>query len=247
MIFIHFTADLLFKEIVKRMKNSTNNIDAIMTVAKALGSINSKVTYVGGAVISLYINDPAAEDVRPTFDVDFFLQITSMVEQEKLRIELNSRGFKQTAEDNSMCRFRYKDIKVDVMSTKFVGWAPANPWFKSGHENLEIIELEGEKIKILSLPHFLATKYFAFKSRGSEDPRTSHDLEDIVYILDNRTDLVEIIKNAPEDVLAYLKESFKEMLNNELIQEAILGNLDYSFQTERFDRLRSNLRMIIDS
>ncbi len=37
---------------------------------------------------------------------------------------------------------------------------------------------------------FLATKFEAFKDRGG-DYRTSHDFEDIVYVLDNRTTIVE--------------------------------------------------------
>jgi hypothetical protein len=52
------------------MKNTTINLGIIKTIATALGELNEKVIYVGGAVVSLYINDPAADDVRPTKDVD---------------------------------------------------------------------------------------------------------------------------------------------------------------------------------
>jgi len=38
----------------------------IKKVAVALGDLNKKVIYVGGATVSLYINDPGADDVRPT-------------------------------------------------------------------------------------------------------------------------------------------------------------------------------------
>ena len=37
---------------------------------EALGELNNKVVYVGGAVVSLYVNDPAAEEPRPTKDID---------------------------------------------------------------------------------------------------------------------------------------------------------------------------------
>ncbi len=181
-----------------------------------------------------------------TKDIDITLQIASHAELEKLREELNAKGFTQTAEDDVMCRFRYEDIKVDVMATKTVGWAPANPWFEPGFAHLETIDVEGETIRILPLSYFLASKYAAFKDRGSKDPRTSHDLEDIAYILDNRTDLVEVIANAPEDVLTFLKSAFTGILHDEIMQEAIMGNLYYETQTERFEMIIEKLKRIVN-
>ena len=49
------------------------NIGVIKQVARALGDLNNRVVYVGGAVVSLYIDDPAAADVRPTDDIDISL------------------------------------------------------------------------------------------------------------------------------------------------------------------------------
>ena len=46
------------------MKNTKINLKVISKVAKALGELNDRVVYVGGAIVSLYINDPAAEDIR---------------------------------------------------------------------------------------------------------------------------------------------------------------------------------------
>ncbi len=61
------------------MRNSTINLGIIKKIAIALGELNDKVVYVGGAVVSLYINDPAAEDVRPTKDIDITLRIASFM------------------------------------------------------------------------------------------------------------------------------------------------------------------------
>jgi hypothetical protein len=67
--------------------------------------------------------------VRPTGDVDISLSIATFGELEAVREELVKKGFKQSSLDHVICRFRYEDVKVDVMNTKAVGWAPANPWF----------------------------------------------------------------------------------------------------------------------
>lgn len=134
------------------LKNTLLNRSVIKTVAEGLGDLNQRVVYVGGAVVSLYINDPAADDVRPTKDIDISLEIASLTELEEIRQDLRNKGFSQTAEEDVICRFRYKDIKVDVMSTREIGWAPANIWFDEGFKFKEPVQIEEQQIYILPLP-----------------------------------------------------------------------------------------------
>ncbi|MCL1484542.1 MAG: nucleotidyl transferase AbiEii/AbiGii toxin family protein [Marinobacter sp.] len=148
------------------LKNTIINLEATKQVAVALGILNENVVYVGGAMVSLYIDDPAAEDVRPTKDIDITLEIANVKELEELRVKLEKRGFIQSSEDDVICRFRYKDIKVDVMSTTEVGWAPANPWFEPGFENSISIKIEDTEISILPLPYFFGHKIRSFRSEG---------------------------------------------------------------------------------
>ncbi len=227
------------------LKNNTINLEVISKIAVALGTMNEQVVYVGGATVSLYINDPAADDVRPTKDLDISLAIASLGELEVIRKQLIRKGFKQSPEDDIICRFRYEDIKVDVMSTKAVGWAPANPWFASGFAQKEIIEIEDQRIQILPLPYFLASKFSAFNDRGAIDPRTSHDLEDIVYVLDNRMDIVEKLVKVPDDVRSYLADQFQRILDDRVMQEAILGNLFYETREERYQRIIKCIEQIV--
>jgi len=59
------------------LKNTLINRLATKKVALALGDLNDQVVYVGGATVSLYIDDPAAEDIRPTKDIDLTFQIAT--------------------------------------------------------------------------------------------------------------------------------------------------------------------------
>lgn len=92
----------------------------------------------------------------------------------------------------------------------------------------------------------MASKFTAFNDRGAKEPRSSHDFEDIVYILDNRTDIVEQLIQSPKDVRPYLKEQLENILNNRLIQEAILGNLFYETREERNKRIMDSIQQIVD-
>jgi hypothetical protein len=116
------------------LKNTQINRAVTKKIAIALGPLNQHVVYVGGAVVSLYIDDRAADDVRPTKDLDLTMKIVSISALESLREALVASGFIQTSEDSVVCRFRFDDILVVVMATVPIFWAPGNRWFEQGFD-----------------------------------------------------------------------------------------------------------------
>jgi len=223
--------------------NKGQIIEEIEKVAKALAELNEEVAFVGGAVVGLYADDPGAADVRPTKDIDLIFEIATYLELGKLEDKLNKKGFKRNTEEEVICRFVLESTLVDVMTTKEVGWAPANEWFERGFKNLLEYELPQIKIKILPYEYFLASKFTAFEGRGG-DPRFSHDFEDIVYLLDNRQNLVDEIRNSDSEVKKYLVDKFTDLVKTDW-NEAIMLHLEPSTQTERFKSLIGKLKEII--
>lgn len=71
----------------------------------------------------------------------------------------------------------------------------------------------GTIIKLIAAPAFLGTKFEAYLDRGEGDMLASHDLEDIINVLDGRPALLEEVGNAPADLRAYLRVRFTELLN----------------------------------
>jgi len=228
------------------MKNTQINQKATLTVARALGELLSQVVFVGGAVVSQYIDDPAADDVRPTKDVDLTFEILSVSALEDLRNELTRRGFTQTHEDEVVCRFRLKDHKVDVMSTEAIGWVPANRWFAPGFARAISKKLEDISIKLLPFPYFLASKFEAFKARGSADARTSHDFEDIVYLLNYTSNFDELILDSQSDVQEFLIQNLSQICESPKLQEAVKSNLYYENQEERFLIVLEKIKNLIN-
>lgn len=226
------------------LQNKLQIIEAIKTVAGILDELNEKVVYVGGAVTALYADDPGAPEVRPTKDIDIVFEIASQLELEELRQKLAERGVHFAKNENVICRFKYQKILLDVMATKEIGWAPANPWFKTGFKYSQICQMDEVKIQIMPAAYFLASKFSAFEDRG-RDPRTSHDFEDIVYVLDNRTTLVSDILESKAMVKTFLVDKLKTVLNNTLLQEAVLAHLEPAVQTRRYEILEQKLRKII--
>ena len=62
----------------------------------------------------------------------------------------------------------------------------------------------GVTILLISAPAFMATKFEAFLDRGRGDVLGSHDLEDIVNVLDGRPELVSEIASAEPELRQYL-------------------------------------------
>ncbi|MDC8000277.1 hypothetical protein POV26_04470 [Aequorivita todarodis] len=227
------------------MKNTIIHKMVIQKVANALRDLNNQVIYVGGATVSLYCNDPAADDVRPTKDIDIGIKVASLAQLEEIREELVKRGFKQTADLNVICRFKLDDIMVDVMATKPIGWAPANPWFEEGFNNLQKIDIDGTIIQIMPLTYFLASKFTAHLDRGGTDPRFSHDFEDIIYVLDNRTDWHKIVNEETGKVKTFLLQQLQEIKENPKLQEAILANLYFETQEDRFQKIMDKINFCL--
>ncbi len=227
------------------MKNHIINRKATIKVARGLGELNHDVVFVGGAMVSLYIDDPAAEDVRPTKDLDLTFQITTVGKLETLRQNLLKKGFSQTHEDNVICRFRLDDLLIDVMSTQAVGWAPSNRWFMPGFERAYPYALDEVTIRLMPLPYFLASKMDAFFNRGILDLYASHDLEDILYVINYCTNFVEQVLMADREVAVYLKDCTIRFLEDDKIRSVIPAHLEYYTADERFEIIIHKLEQLV--
>ena len=62
----------------------TRNIEMLVQVARGLGDLRPEVVFVGGAVVELFVTDPAAPRPRFTEDVDVVVEITTRAEWSRL-------------------------------------------------------------------------------------------------------------------------------------------------------------------
>jgi hypothetical protein len=215
------------------MENKAVNIEVVKTVAKGLQELKQKVAFVGGAVISLYADDPAADEVRPTRDIDITIDLKSFSAWAKMQERLAELGFSPAADEKVICRYKFKDIIVDIMPSEDSSIGLSNPWYKLGLKELQKINLGSDlSIFILPLPYFLATKFFAFRSRGEGEYRTSHDFEDIIYVTDNRLNFVEEITTSTGSVKTFLREQYKLVYEDRYREENISCHLS-SFNQNR--------------
>jgi len=225
------------------LENKIINISVVAEVASALQELKEEMVFVGGAIISLYTDDDAADEIRPTFDVDLTLHVVNLGHWEKVQEKLRKLDFHPDPFGHAICSYKYKNILVDIMANEDGPLGPANRWYKIGFENLQIVKAKEQEIKILSAPCYLATKFEAFNGRGT-DLRTSHDIEDIIYVLDNRINIVEEIKKDDERVQAFLKEQFNRIIKKGLLREILLAHIHPLMLAERMPIVEEKINQI---
>ena len=226
------------------MENRTINIATVEEVAKGLKQFKKEIVFVGGAVVSLYTDDPAADEIRPTKDIDLTLNVVNLGQWEKLQEQLAQLGFYPDPFGQSICSYKFNKIPVDIMSTEDGPLGPSNPWYKIGFKNLWTVKAKTEEIKILSAPCFLATKFEAFNNRGG-DYRWSHDLEDIIYVLDNRTGIVKEILNEDPEIQKFLRSEFQKFIDKDLLEEILTSYIHPLMLEERMPLVTDKINQII--
>jgi predicted nucleotidyltransferase len=222
------------------------NREMLKQIAQALGDLRVRVAFLGGSTLDLYAMGPAAPAARPTVDVDCIVEIAALRDFYALEDTLRGKGFKHdTSEGAPLCRWIYEGIKVDVMPTGLDLFGFTNEWYRVGVQHTFAYPLDDVvTINLLELPYFLATKMAALQNRGMTDLRTSKDFEDIVYVLRNRTSVVQEILAAAADVKAYLGESHRHLLHLGVIDEAITAVLDLGEPVGTQKKMRAIMEQI---
>nr|WP_315203787.1 nucleotidyl transferase AbiEii/AbiGii toxin family protein [uncultured Flavobacterium sp.] len=226
--------------------NKYIDIQSLLNVALGLKELREKVVFVGGAVINLYNDDIASEEIRPTEDIDITLKSKSYFEWTAIQERLSELEFFPDPFGHAICSYRFKGIPIDIMPAENSAIGDSNSWYEPGFKDLKTVVIgNNTNIQILSTPYFLATKFEAFKNRGYNDYRSSHDFEDIIYVLDNRTTIVDEILHADEEVKSYLQNEILFLKNHKNATEILSIHIHPLIIKERFELLMEKINLII--
>ncbi len=96
------------------------------------------------------------------------------------------------------------------LDEKILGFS--NRWYKSAMDSAQDLEIErGVRIRVVTAPYFCATKLEAFRGRGEGDYLASHDLEDLITVVDGRAELLDEVRLGSEDVRSYIESAIGQM------------------------------------
>ena len=101
----------------------------------------------------------------------------------------------------------------------------SNRWYRPALQSAQTVSIGTRSIRLITAPYFIATKLVAFHGRGKNDYRLSHDLEDIVTIVDGRPEIVKEVTLSEAELRDYLAAEFGSLLSSRDFLEALPGHL----------------------
>ena len=181
------------------MRAKDPNLPHLRRIAEALGDLREQLVFVGGSVAGLLLTDPLAEGVRATLDVDAVVD-AGRAAFYRLEETVAARGFVRDSSSDVICRWVHRESGVvfDLMPVDAEVLGFTNRWYPYAVQTADPVELaEGVTIRLVTAVAFVATKLEAFVSRGRGDFVSSHDLEDVLNVVDGREQLVSELAAAP--------------------------------------------------
>ena len=89
------------------------NTEQLITAARLLKDLLRELVFVGGCATGLLITDEAAAEVRPTYDVDAIVEITSYADYLGFAERLRALGFAEDpGEGAPLCRWVQDEINL---------------------------------------------------------------------------------------------------------------------------------------
>ncbi|MEM8682523.1 MAG: hypothetical protein AAGF72_03775 [Pseudomonadota bacterium] len=203
------------------------NLEIIEIAAQALGPMCDELVFLGGCATALLITDSAAPPVRATRDVDTLAEIGSAAEYRELERRLREHGFEvDSTKGAPICRWTGHGILLDVMPTDEQILGFGNVWYVSAVASSVPNRLpSGTEIRLIDPVHFVATKLEAFDGRGDNDFVMSHDLEDLICVLDGRPELEDEITDAMRELRDHVCKRISDLVNTPQFIESLPGHL----------------------
>ena len=226
------------------------SIELLESAAATLGPLGDQVVFVGGATIVLWVTDPAAPPPRPTLDVDVVVEVTTRLDYHRFGEQLRARGFSHDVASPVICRWRHSEtgLVLDAMPAEPSILGVANRWQAAALPHATSRSLPSGAIVRAAPPAYLvAMKLEAFADRGSGDLLASHDIEDVIALLDGRAELVAEMAAADVELRRFVAEQMKTLRSAPRLLDALHGWLpaDPEGQTRAKDVLLPRVDAIV--
>lgn len=221
-------------------------IAAMKAVAERLDALGLDYAFLGGSVVGLLLDHPGLSPVRATDDVDVVIEIVSRARYAAIEEKLRSVEFDHDMRPGApRCRWVLGNLTVDIMPVDggFLGLKTA--WFREALATATLRNVPGGRLRVVSPVGFIATKYVAFLDRGESDYYASHDLEDLLTVIDGREKIADEIAAADPAIRAYVVKGVADLLISRDFMDALPGHLPTDVASQgRLPGLRRKLTSI---
>ncbi|ATS38145.2 hypothetical protein XcfCFBP6990P_05355 [Xanthomonas citri pv. phaseoli var. fuscans] len=166
-----------------------------------------------------------AESVRATYDVDAVVNL-DWARFRGIEARVESQGFAREMRSGVVCRWVHQasGVLFDLMPVDAGVLGFSNRWYAHAVETAQVVALSDRlSIRLVTATAFVATKLEAFVTRGNSDFLSSHDLEDVLNVVDGRAELVEELAVEHADLRQWVADVFAGLVDNPAFVNALPG------------------------
>ncbi|MBW8781301.1 MAG: hypothetical protein JF599_05355 [Verrucomicrobia bacterium] len=215
-------------------------------IATKLDTLGLNYVFVGGSIVEFLLDYPGLSPMRPTDDLDLIVEVVAGRNYSEVEQKLRDTGFAHDMSPGApMCRWLHDGIIIDIMPTDGALLGLNTAWFVEALATARTHVIGGVSVPMISPVAFIATKLAAFADRGAGDYHGSHDLEDIITVIDGRSGIVDEVDQAEPRLRAFVTTSIGSLVMNEDFQDSLSGQLPFDAASQRrLPALRQKLRLI---
>ena len=159
--------------------------------------------------------------------MDAIAEITSYAQYAAFGERLRALGFAEDKREGApLCRWVHQAAVLDDMplDAKILGFS--NRWYQAAMaSSVRWILPDDLEIRIVAPAYFVATKLEAFKGRGQGDFFGSHDLEDLIFVIDGRSTIAEEVRRESPEFREYIRSHIGQLLATLVFIDALPGYL----------------------
>jgi len=203
------------------------NLAMLEIAVEALGDLCDSLVFIGGCATGLLVTAPRAQVIRATEDVDVITKVTTIRGYQTVENAISQLGFKHdTSPDAPICRWIGQGVTLDLMPSEPGVLGFHNRWYPLAVGTATVFRLpSGRSINLIAGPVFVATKLEAFKGRSRGDYLASHDIEDIVTVVDGRESLIGEAELSTAELRDYLAAEVGRLTNSDEFLNSLAGHL----------------------
>ncbi len=205
---------------------SNDLLTSMRRVAAKMNELALDHVFLGGSVLRFLLDTPELTPIRQTRDVDVAIGVVAFEAYPALEARLRQAGFDHDMREGApKCRWIFEETIVDIMPAGGEYLGLNTTWFREAVDTAKTIQIGDAMLRIVEPAAFLATKLEAFNDRGDSDYLASHDLEDVITVVDGRRHIVEDVRLAPRELRGFVVSEFSRLLGKRRFQDAIAAHL----------------------
>lgn len=218
----------------------------LRSVADRLDRLGLGYAFVGGAIVNLLLDRPEFSPARPTDDLDVIVEAITSAGYAEVEAKLRELGFNHDVRPGApRCRWIWAGLTVDIMPAGGTYLGLNIRGFAEALESASDRTFGHTRIRLVSPVAFLALKHAAFVDRSGGDFRASHDLEDMLTVIDGRENIVGEVAAAPAVLRAHVRDAIRRLLSAPSFNESLPGHLPSDAASQgRLGMLRRKLELI---